>query len=248
MSDSLHALCTDFYVNLKLNVKMELPQSRETILDLFERLRRDHPEMSALRRQRDEISLEAPQSARPHRWVALKQSSIRAGVVNPTNSVEAYGLHRTLLELTPFYLSVSPLDVDYLELLFGFDLAAPGNHDRIVADALLAGSPLARALDAAPGAGVIECQPLVGVVLDAGGQVEAHVEVKTRRSTNADDNAREEPISVYVTLRHFGRVTDAAELPQRLEELAERGERLCEDSVAPALLAPLRETIATGNL
>lgn len=247
MPDSLHALCSDFYVNQKLSVKMELPRSRETVLDLFERLRRDHPDMTALRRQREEVSLEAPQSARPHRWVALKQSSIRAGVVNPTTTEEAYGLHRTLLELTPFYLSVSPLDVDYLELLFGFDLAAAGNHDRIVADALLAGSPLANVFDGAPASGVIECQPLVGASLDRDGQVEAHIEVKTRRPGPAADLSREEPISVYVTLRHFGRVTDPADLPARLDELAEHGERLCETSVAPALLAPLRETIATGN-
>ena len=34
MTDSYRALCTDFYVNQKISVKMELPRTRETVLDL----------------------------------------------------------------------------------------------------------------------------------------------------------------------------------------------------------------------
>jgi hypothetical protein len=40
MPSSYRALCSDFYINSKLNVRMELPTNREPVLELFERTRR----------------------------------------------------------------------------------------------------------------------------------------------------------------------------------------------------------------
>src|SRR3982750_3158111 len=82
MSESYRALCTDFYANQKIAVKMELPRTRETVLDLFERVRRQFPGMSSFRRYRDELALESPQSEMPHRWLAVRNTNIRSGVVN----------------------------------------------------------------------------------------------------------------------------------------------------------------------
>ena len=45
MSESYKALCNDFYVNMKLALKLELPKSRETVLDLYERVRKQYPAM-----------------------------------------------------------------------------------------------------------------------------------------------------------------------------------------------------------
>ena len=39
MASSYRALCSDFYINQKISVKLDLPRGRETILDLFERIR-----------------------------------------------------------------------------------------------------------------------------------------------------------------------------------------------------------------
>ena len=164
MSESYRALCTDFYVNQKVAVKMELPRTRETVLDLFERVRRQFPGMSMFRRYRDELALESPQSEMPHRWLAVRNTNIRSGVVNPTSMEEGYSLHRHLLEIAPAYMSISPLDIEYVELLYGFDLAASGNHDAIVLDALIPGSPLSALLDI-PGAVPVDAAPLVAWTL-----------------------------------------------------------------------------------
>ncbi len=37
MTSSYRALCTDFYVNLKLGLKLDLPRKREEVLEMFER-------------------------------------------------------------------------------------------------------------------------------------------------------------------------------------------------------------------
>ena len=248
MSESYRALCTDFYVNQKIGVKMELPRSRETILDLFERIRKQFPGMTTFRRYRDELALESAQSEMPHRWLAIRGTSIRSGTVNASTMEEAYALHKQLLTIAPAFLSISPLDVDYVELLYGFDLQATGNHDAIVLDALLPGSPLAAFLDI-PEATPTDYQPLVGLTFGKGHDIEVYFEVKTRppEGRPRDPESNTDPISVYLTLRKFGAIDDTKELPGILTRLAKLGESLIEHRVVPGLLVPIREAIASGN-
>jgi len=249
MSESIKALCNDFYVNQKLVLKMELPRTRETVLDFFERLRKTYPAMAAFRRYKDEYALESPQSEMPHRWASLKSNYLRSGTVNPASMDEAYALHKTLLDIAPSYLSISPLDVDHVELLYGFDLMAGGNHDAIVLEALLHGSPLAALIDV-PGATPIECQPMVGLTFTRRGDYEAYFEVKTRPSHSPQVQREPEagdPISIYLTLRKFGPVHDLKALPEVFATLAQKGEQLIEQRVIPGLIVPIREAISSGN-
>ena len=94
---SLGALCTDFYVNQKLALKMDLPSARETVLDLFDRVRKELPQMDQFRRYDGELALESPEADSQYSWLALNQTAIRSGWVNPTNLSEAYRLHRLIL-------------------------------------------------------------------------------------------------------------------------------------------------------
>lgn len=247
MGESYRALCTDFYVNQKVGVKMELPRTRETILDLFERIRKQFPAMTTFRRYRDELALESTQAEMPHRWIAVRGTSIRSGTVNAGTLEEAYALHKQILTLAPNYLSVSPLDVDFVELLYGFDIHATGNHDAIVLDALLPGSPLAALLDI-PDATPADYQPLVGLTFGKGRDIEVYFEVKTRPPEGRPrDPEGGEPISVYLTLRKFGAIDDVKELPGVLTSLSRLGERLIDERVVPGLLVPIREALGSGN-
>lgn len=242
MTASYGAFCTDHYVNLKLGLKLELDRGRDAVLSLFERLRRQYPGMTEFRKYTDELALESPTRESPHRWVAVRTSSVRSGVVNPGSTEEAYRLHETVLEVSPYFLTISPLDIEYIELLYGFDLAAGGNHDEIVADALLGGSPLARLLEGAQGR-PIDCQPLVGVSLLDG--TEAYFEVRTRPAESRRER-REEPISVYLTLRRAGPVDDLRQLRETLRTLSVHGEELVETRLLPVVLTPIRNSIVPG--
>ncbi len=242
MTMSYAALCSDFYINAKLTSRMELPRSREPVLELFERIKREYPKMAAFRRYKDELALESGQDDVPHRWMAIRSHSVRTGIVNPETEDQIHDLHRSAAEVCPYYLSISPLDVESVEMLFGFDLAARANHDTIVASALLDGSPLAALVDL-PTATVRECQPLVGLALDHG--LHASVEVKTRSAKAGAE--RPEPISLYVTVRSTEPVTDLKQLPARIDTLAARGRELVDTLAVPALLMPLREEIASAS-
>ena len=265
MAGSLRALCTDFYVNQKLSVKLDLPDGRETALELFERIRRQHDALSEFKRYREELALETPPGVSPSRWLAIRGNTIRSGVVNPDSLEEAYGLHRDVLEVTPYFLSISPLDIDFVEVLYGFDLAAGGNHDAIVYQALLEGTPMGALLDDGgpdgPVGRPIDCQPVFGLLLDeddsedvGAGRLEAHFEVKTRsggveraRGAGDPDAGGLEPISVYLTVRQHGPMKDVKAMPGVLDRLVAWGERLVETRVAPHLLEPIRGVIVAGG-
>jgi len=249
MPTSYRALCSDFYINLKMNVRMELPSNREPVLDLFERVRRSYPAMNAFRRYKDELALESAANATPHQWMAIRTSSVRAGVVNPSTEEEMYGLHRVAAEVSPYYLSISPLDLEYIELLYGFDLQASGNHNAIVAASLLAGSPMA-SLVGSDDVRVTDCQPMVGMSMTDESGLEAHFEVKTRSKktrSEAGGTPGSEPISVYLTLRKYDPVTNLDNLVGQLNELVERGQQLVDEHAVPNLLMPLREEIASSS-
>lgn len=249
MPTSYGALCSDFYVNLKLGVKMDLPSGRETVMEFLDRVRREAPRMSRFRRYEGELALETPSGDEPkQQWLALRRTSIRGGIVNPDSFEDAYHMHRLVLSLAPFYLSVSPLDVDVLEVVFGFDLEAKGNHNQIVHDALLAGTPMAelvRCDETTP----IDLQPFFGVALSKRGDLQAAIEIKTRTSVREirTGRYREDPISVFLSVRKFGAMEQVEDLPARFEELAEIAEQLAETRVAPHLLTPLREAIASSQ-
>lgn len=241
MEASYKALCSDFYVNQKVSVKLDLPSTRETVLDLFERVRRAYPGMQSFRRYEDELALESEASSMPHRWLAIRSAHIRSGVVNPDSLEDAYGLHQCVLEVAPYFLSISPLDIEFVELLFGFDLHATGNHDAIVANALIAESSLGALLDV-EGATPVDFQPLFGLRLGRADQgMEAHFEVKTRRGS---DESRSDPISVYLTMRQFDPGVSLEDLPRVLGRLAGEGQRLVESTLVPSFLTPLRSAIA----
>lgn len=259
MSESYRALCTDFYVNQKLQTKLPLPTGREHLMDFFERVRKQFPTMRGFRKTRDEFALESSQTEMPHHWMALRGSTIRTGVVNAPTLHGCYPLHKLVLESAPSYLSISPLDVECLELLFGFDLLATGNHDAIVLEALGAGSPLAHLLDGLHDVAPSDFQPILGFTSSKHKDIEIYFEVKTRpahgkprpetygHEPHAEGGEAGEPISVYVTLRKFGPVQDMKELPAAFAKLSKMGEELVEHRVVPGLLVPIREAIASGN-
>lgn len=241
--ESVRALVNDTYVNLKLALKLDLPTSRETLLDLFDRVRREDPQMDQFRRFKDEIALETPPQHTPYRWLAVRRQNIRSGVVNPENPELAYRLHRHVLEVAPFFLSISALDVEYLEVLFGFDIHVKGNQDQIVFDALLSRTPLGTLLD---GESVVDCQPVFGVRV--GQATEAFFEVKTRgRAEDADPPDMEplgaEPVSVYLTMRRSGGFENVRDLAGAYTSLVTAGEELIQDRVLPRIVVPIREAM-----
>jgi uncharacterized membrane protein YgcG len=276
MRNEYSAFAGDFYINQRLNLKMDLSMRRDTVLSLFDRVRKDQPQMDRFKRYTDELALESrPEggdlTGATQQWVAVRKTSVRSGSVNPETSEQGCRLHRLVLESAPYFLDISPLDIDHLEVLYGFDLMAHGNHDTIVFNALYGGSPLAAMIEGLDATHkrehrLVDCQPLIGVTLNDDGDVQAHFEIKTRSSSGSQrgfkpgsgggsggsgggggGDGREEPISVYLIVRKYGPFTDVGQLGTVFADLTARGESLLDSVVLPKLLSPIRDAIVTGG-
>jgi len=251
MTTSASALCNDFYINQKIALKMDLPTSRETVLDMFDRVRREIPAMDRFRRFEDELALESPERNSQYSWFSLAApggTSIRSGWVNPDSLEQAYHLHRLILDIAPFFLTISPIDVEYIELIFGFDIEAEANRNEIVFDALGAGRERADALAALIDPDheqVLDYQPFIGLTLNHSCNLQAFIEVKTR--TRAAEIAGRHydnvPISVYLTIRRYGPLRTLEELTTSFGTLAGHAERFTEERIVPNVLVPIREVI-----
>ncbi len=268
MPTSFGALCNDFSINATINLKMDLPCERESIMSLFDRVRKARPNMDKFRRYDDEVLLESNRREHEYTWVALRQNSVRTGHANPQSMDDAYDYHKVILDTVPYFLSISPLDVDYIELLFTFDLECKGNHDEVVYEALYADTPVGNLLrqpfpvtggptnddpfdaeeESADGV-LIDVQPIFRVNLSDRGDLQASFEVKTRERTRRGNasRSRDEPLGVFLSMRRFGPITDISDLSTWLDEMGKQCEVLAEDRLIPNLLTPIARYITSGS-
>jgi len=239
-------LSDDFYVNMNLSTEMELPTSRETILHFFERVQKTYPAMRNFYcRDRGDFVLEEDKDQGSYRWCTIEPRRVCSGHVNPDSIEASMNQHRLVLELAPYTLSVSPLDCEALDLLFGFDFTYRGNHNQLVAEALGVSPALERMLEI-PGITVINQEPSLTIALDEECRLQCRVSVETR--TNAyqvrTGDYPEEQVSVYVTARQYGSLSPDRTFAETLDRLVEVCQEMLENHVVEHVLHPLARTIA----
>ena len=234
--------CSDFSVTQRIALTMDLPGAREPTLELFDRVRREIPRLSHIRRSGDEVVLESEADSPDFMWLALRRTEIRSGYLNPASSDEAYAIHRTVLETAPWFLSLTPLDFECVELTFGLDIEVESDRDSVVSHALLGGSALALLIDSEQES-AIDVQPFVGISLTPTRELQASFEVKTRARAVGSSSSHPGPISIYVTVRRNGPLTSLSDLPTIFATLCGHAERLCEERAIPHLVMPIRQAI-----
>jgi hypothetical protein len=225
---------------------MELPANRETILHFFERIQKTYPTMRNFYcRDRGDFVLEEDKDQGGYRWCAIEPRRVSSGQVNPETIQSAMDQHRLVLELAPYNLSVSTLDCEALDLMFGFDFTYRGNHNQLVAEALGVGPAMERLLDI-PGATVVNHEPSLTVALDEECRLQCRLSIETR--TNAyqirTGDFPEEQLSVYVTARQYGSLSPEATYGDALSRLAGICHEMIDSYVIEHILRPLARTIA----
>lgn len=240
------SLCDDFYVNMNLGTEMELPANRETVLHFFERVRKTYPTLRNFYcRDRGDFVLEEDKDRGAYRWCTIEQRRVCSGHVNPDTIEEAMEQHRLVLELAPYMLSVSPLDCEALDLLYGFDFTYRGNHNQLVAEALGLSPSLERILEI-PGTTVINYEPSLTIALDEECRLQVRVSLETR--TNAyqvrTGDYPEEQLSVYVTARQYGSVGPETTFVETLTKLSKVCQEMVDQHVIDQVLRPLARAIS----
>ena len=241
------SLADDYYVNMNLNTEMKLPDNRETVLNLFERVQKSIPSMRHFyTRDNGDFVLEETKEQGHHRWVSLEPRRVCSGFVNPADPDRAFEQHKLLLQLAPYMLSVSTLDCEALDYMLGFDYFYSGNHDDLVAEALGVSGALDGML-AVPGSRVLNYEPSITISLDEACRRQARLMIETR--TNAyqvrRDEYPEEQISVYFTVRQYGSLDPGSAFEETLAELRAHSEHLMDTYVIDQVLKPLAQAIGT---
>lgn len=240
------SLSDEFYVNMNLNTEMDLPQSRETVLHLFEQIQKHHPGMRNFYcRDRGEFVLEEDKDQGAYRWVTVESRRICAGQVNPDSVATALKLHGLILELAPFALTVSPLDCESLNVMFGFDYTYRGNHNQLLVDALGVSPAMDKLVDI-EGVQIVANEPSLQLAFDPDCRLQCRLSFETRTSAYhiRTNEFPEEQLSVYLTARRYGSLDPGETYEQVMERLTTLCQSLVDDYVAEHVLLPLQQTIA----
>lgn len=243
------SVADDFYVNMNLQTTLSLPNSRETILHFVEAVQKEYRQMTSFyQRESGEFILEGDRDSGVYQWMELQSHRLSAGFFNPPSLEEAYALHRWLLERSVYFLGVGGIDVDALDVLYGFNLDYRGNRDSLVAQALLGGSPLGVLATDLPGP-AIEFEPNMVITLNDDCYLQARLSMETHsnsyqvRTGQYDD----EPVSIYFTVRQYPKPGQVLDINQSFRQQCRIGEDLTAKFVVPQIIRPISAAIASGQ-
>lgn len=249
MNDGLGAVCDEFYVSVRLFLKLEMRPERETVLHFFDRIRKVYPGLTKLRRRDGGCIIleEEPDGRGSRRWIRLDGGSLRFGHYAPADTDDVRRFGELILTQAPYHLSLSDIDIDHLESVYGFDLEYRGNHDLLVAETLLGEHAASGFLFGDESAHVIDAQPYYGIALSPECDLQAYIEVKSRTTTFEvrSGDFENEPIGVYLTTRKYWGVENPSSLVDALGTLFDVSEGLATEMVVPNFVNPLAAAIAS---
>jgi len=249
--NSYSSLCDEFYVDMCINTELDLPTQRDTVLAFFERIQKQYPSMGRFyRRDNNEYCLEESRGLGQYRWVTLELDRVGSGVVNPSGFEMAYQQDRLVLDLVPYMLSISHLDIDSLDVTFAMDFDHKGNHDEVIADALFAMTPFGALLDV-PGAKPIGFSPAVVIALSDDCHTQARISIESKTSVyepRKRDQQADEAISLSFTIRQYPPPTGGFDPLKSFEYQCQLAEEMMAEKIVPNFVQPLTETIAQKRL
>ena len=149
------------------------------------------------------------------------------------------------METLPYALSVSPLDCESLNVMFGFDFTYRGNHNQLVADALGVTPAFERLLEI-PGSNVVSWEPSFQIALDDDCKMQCRLSIETRTSAYHVRTGEfpEEQLSVYLTARRYGSFEVGESLAEATLRMANLCREVVDDHIVNHVLRPLQQAIA----
>lgn len=247
--NNYNLLCDDFFVDMYINTELELPTQRDTILTFFERMQKQYASMGNFYCRNNNYYLEEEPTTGQNRWIVLEQDRVGSGVVNPTELAEAYNQHKLVLELAPYMLGVSHLDIDSLDVTFGMNFDYNGSHDEVIAEALLETSSLNYLLDIP--AKPIDFSPSLVVALSEDYRTQARVSVESKTSIfePADRGKKtDKAISLFFTIRQFPLPNEKFDSIKSFENQRRLAEELMSEKIVPYFVQPLINVIAQKRI
>lgn len=247
MATGFGSFCDDFFVEMCVNTQLDLPTQRETVLAFFERIQKQYPQMNHLaRRETGELSLEHEQEGQRDQWVSLEIDRVCVGWAEPEDLHQAYRFQANILELLPYMLGISVLDIESLDIAYSMDFDYQGNHDEVIADALLGNSSFSTLLEF-PNARTLNFSPSMIVGLSDDNRLQARVAIETRSDNFESRNDKfktDEPISLYFTVRRYPLANQGWDAVKAFFEQCKLAETIMFEKIIPHFVQPINNAIA----
>ncbi len=246
-TNSFGSFCDGLFVDMCVSTQLELPSSRETVLAFFERLQKQNPEMNNFaRRESGEYVLEQEDEGQRSRWVSLESDRIVVGCADPDTMEQAYSLHNQVLELIPYMLGVSALDIDAMDVTFTMDFDYRGNHDEVIAEALLNASSFGALFEASE-TRTVSCCPSMVIALSEDCRLQARIATESRSTAfdlRSDKYKSDDPISLYFAVRRYPKPKPGFDMLAAYQEQCRIAENMMFDKIIPHFVQPLSSAIA----
>jgi hypothetical protein len=246
MKNPFGAFCDGLFLDMCVTTQMKLPRQRETVLAFFEQIQKRFPTLHQFsRREQGELILEEEIEGRRFRWVAMESQRLSAGCADPDDFAQAYELQQEVIEIMPYMLGISPLDVESLDVTFTMDFDYQGNHDEVIAEALLGNSSLSSFFEI-PGAKVVSCCPTMIAALTPDGTLQTRIAMESRSGLldRNDKNKIEEPISLYFTVRRYPSGRAEWTNTEAYQQQCRIAEHLMFERIIPHFARPLSNAIS----
>ncbi len=251
MSNSYSSLCDDFYLDMYINTKLPLPRHRDTVLAFFERIQKQFPSMGCFfRGENNEYCLEEDLNAGQYRWITLEIDRIGSGVINPSRFEDVYNQDKLVIELVPYMLSVSHLDIGSLDVTFAMDFDYAGSHDEVIAEALFGSTAFNCLLDL-PAAKPVAFSPAVVVAISDDCLTQGRISVESKNSVYEPGRKRhvvDEAISLSFTIRQYPSIAERFDALKSFENQCRLAEELMAEKIIPNFVQPLIDVIAQKRL
>lgn len=250
MTNSYSSFCDDFYLDMYINTELDLPTGRDTVLAFFEQIQKHFPTMGCFyRRERNEYCLEESQDPNQYRWVTLATDCIGSGMVNPASFEDAYKQDRLVIDLVPYMLGVSHLDINSLDVVFGMDFNYGGSHDEVIAEAL--GSAAFNCFGDLASVRPINFSPSIIAALSEDCRTQGRINVESKTSI-CDPwkkiETTEEAISLSFTIRQYPSGAEKFDALKSFERQCELIEELMAEKIIPNFVRPLNSVILQKRL
>lgn len=202
-------------------------------------------------RGKNEYGLEEDRQQGQYRWITLENDRIGSGLVNPPDFKSAFEQHKLVLELMPYMLSVSDLDIESLDVAFGMDFDCRGNHDEVICDALLGQSAFNSLLEL-PAVKPIGCSPAFVISLSDDDRTQGRISIESKTSIygpkRKEQEDIEEAISLSFTVRQYPPTNEPFDPVKSFEEQFRLLREIMSEKIVPNFVMPIHETIAQKRM
>jgi hypothetical protein len=170
--------------------------------------------------------------------------------MNPQEFADAYQQHKLVLDLAPYMLSLSPLEVESLDVTFAMEFKCSDIHEEVINEALFADS-VYNSFSETEGSKVIGISPEIVLALTEDAYTQARISVESKTAIGDPRRPKEnsgQAIGLSLTVRQYPNSDRKFGLIESFDNQWKIAEELMTEKIVPCFAQPLINKITERRL